>query len=83
MNVDCSSVEMNVTSTEQSTKQNETYYIMSLYMIYHNHILSLPIIIYDMTDISYRFPDMISLYYGIVSKTFKRQAYMSGLLVGG
>lgn len=83
MNVDCSSVEMNVTSTEQSTKQNETYHIMSLYMIYHNHILSLPIIIYDMTDISYRFPDMISLYYGIVSKAFKRQAYMSGLLVGG
>lgn len=81
MNVDCSSAEMNVTSTEQSTKQNETCYIMSLYMIYH--ILSLPIIIYDMTDISYRFPDMISLYYGIVSKTFKRQAYISGLLVGG
>ena len=35
MNVDCSSAEMNVTSTEQSTKQNETCYIMSLYMIYH------------------------------------------------
>ena len=59
-------------------------------MLYHvikydisYHILSLPIIIYDMTDISYRFPDMISLYYGIVSKTFKRQAYISGLLVGG
>ena len=59
-------------------------------MLYHviiydisYHILSFPIIIYDMTDISYRFPDMISLYYGIVSKAFKRQAYMSGLLVGG
>ena len=49
MNVDCSSTEMNVTSTEQSTKQNETCYIMSLYMIYHNnHILSLPIIIIHM-----------------------------------
>ena len=35
MNVDCPSTEMNVTSTEQSTKQNETRYIMSLYMIYH------------------------------------------------
>lgn len=35
MNVDCPSTEMNVTSTEQSTKQNETCYIMSLYMIYH------------------------------------------------
>lgn len=84
MNVDCSSTEMNVTSTEQSTKQNETCYIMSLYNYdISYHILSLPIIIYDMTDISYRFPDMISLYYGIVSKTFKRQAYMGGLLVGG
>ena len=42
-------------------------------MLYHviiydisYHILSLPIIIYDMTDISYRFPDMISLYYRIL-----------------
>ena len=77
MNVDCSSTEMNVTSTEQSTKQNETCCIMSLYMIYH--IISYHyIMIYDMTDISYRFPDN-----GIVLKTFKRQAYISGLLVGG
>ena len=57
-------------------------YHVIIYDISH-HILSLPIIIYDMTDTSYRFPDMISLYYGIVSKTFKRQAYISGLLVGG
>lgn len=52
--------------------------IIISYLIITNHYN-----LYDMTDISYRFPDMISLYYGIVSKAFKRQAYMSGLLVGG
>ena len=59
------------------TKWNMLYHVIKYDISYH--ILSLPIIIYDMTDISYRFPDMISLYYGIVSKTFKRQAYMSEL----